>query len=96
VKLQSQGTVASPKSRAVPWLWSFTAAATVLAGLAVALAGGGALAYGGAAALGAHMASQTHRLDIHDTARCLALFRETRFGGIAFAALLMLDATLRA
>ena len=74
------------------WLIGFTIAAGLLAGYAVLAAGGGAFGLVGAAALALHMASQIRRLDIADTDRCLALFRETRWGGLAFAAGLWLDA----
>ncbi|MGF1553175.1 MAG: 4-hydroxybenzoate octaprenyltransferase [Paracoccaceae bacterium] len=76
------------------WLWGFTLAATASAATAVVVAGGGMAAMLGVAGLGAHMASQILRLDPDDAPRCLALFRETRFGGLALAAGLALDTIL--
>lgn len=80
------------------WLWGFTAATTILALAAVVMALGGqnagAVACLGALALGGHMASLTWRLDLDDTDRCLALFREARLGGLAMAAAFALAATL--
>ncbi|MDT8344582.1 MAG: 4-hydroxybenzoate octaprenyltransferase [Thermohalobaculum sp.] len=76
----------------VRWLWSFTAAAILLAATAVLAAGGGALALLGVAGFGAHMAWQIWRLDIDDPGRCLMLFRATRWGGLALFAGLAADA----
>jgi len=73
------------------WLALFTLAAVLLASAAVLVAGGGVLGVLGVLALGAHMASQIRRFDMDDPDRCLALFRETRWGGIAFAGFLLLD-----
>ncbi|MEL6196549.1 MAG: 4-hydroxybenzoate octaprenyltransferase [Pseudomonadota bacterium] len=76
------------------WLWGFTAVAGGLALAAVIAAGDGIAPALGAAALCLHMASQTARLDMGDPARCLALFRETRWGGLAFAAGIWINAVL--
>ncbi|MEL7138773.1 MAG: 4-hydroxybenzoate octaprenyltransferase, partial [Pseudomonadota bacterium] len=65
-----------------------------LAAGAVWAAGGGLVGYVGAFGLTLHMASQIRRLDIADPARCLLLFRETRFGGMALAGALFFDSLL--
>jgi len=74
------------------WLWGFANAAIALAAASVLAAGGGPLAFIGVAAFGAHMAWQILRLKIDDPARCLMLFRATRWGGLALFAGLVLDA----
>jgi len=76
------------------WLIGFTAAAGILGAYAVLAAGGDWPGLLGAAALSAHMAWQISRLDINDTARCLELFRATRWGGLAFTAGLVVDIVL--
>ena len=76
------------------WLWGFTLATVILAELAVMAADGGLLALLGVLALGLHMAWQILRLDVHDTARCLALFRATRWGGLMLFAGLAADSLL--
>lgn len=80
--------------RTAEWLWGFTLATGVLAAAAVWAADGGVLGYAGAAGLALHMAAQIRRLDISDSARCLLLFRETRYGGMGYAATLFLDSLL--
>ncbi|MEO0428769.1 MAG: 4-hydroxybenzoate octaprenyltransferase [Pseudomonadota bacterium] len=80
--------------RTADWLWGFTLATGMLAAGAVWAAGGGLVGYVGAFGLTLHMASQIRRLDIADPARCLLLFRETRFGGMALAGALFFDSLL--
>ena len=76
------------------WLWFFTALAALLASAAVLAAGGGVLGLLGVAGLAGHMAWQVLRFDMSDPDLCLFLFRRTRWGGLALAAGLALDATL--
>ncbi len=76
------------------WLAIFATCAGGFGLLGVLLAGGGLLALAGLGALVGHMVSQRARFDMTDSDRCLALFRETRWGGLAFAAGLFLDAAL--
>ncbi|MCL5776022.1 4-hydroxybenzoate octaprenyltransferase [Limibaculum sp. FT325] len=76
------------------WLWGFANAAIVLAAAAVLTAGGGPLGFLGVAAFGAHMAWQILRLRMDDPARCLALFRATRWGGLALFAGLVADSLM--
>ena len=75
------------------WLWFFTAVAALLAGAAVLAAGGGVLGLLGVAGLAGHMVWQILRFDMNDPDLCLFLFRRTRWGGLALAAGLVLDAT---
>jgi 4-hydroxybenzoate polyprenyltransferase len=74
------------------WLAVFTAAAGALAALAVLVAGGGVLGLLGVAGLVGHMTSQIRRFDMDDPDACLAIFRQTRWGGLLLAAGLFLDA----
>ncbi len=83
------------------WLRLFMVAAVLLmsAAIIVALAPGAnplvlVVALGGAWFFGWHMAWQLGRLDIHDTARCLALFRSNRDAGLIAVLFLAISALL--
>ncbi|GMG84695.1 4-hydroxybenzoate octaprenyltransferase [Paralimibaculum aggregatum] len=76
----------------VTWLQIFSAAVALLGALAVLVAGGGLFGLLGLAGLVGQMVSQLRRLDTEDPELCLQLFRQTRYGGLAFAAGLFLDA----
>ena len=83
------------------WLRGFLAASVVLMALAIvlALAPGGNLlqlvvALGGAWFFGWHMAWQLARLDIHDAAVCLKLFRANRDAGLIPVLFLAISAFL--
>jgi len=73
------------------WLIGFTTAVFVL-GLFAILSVGGLFGLFGLLGLVGQMAWQIRNLDINDPDRCLALFRATRWGGIALAAGLFVDA----
>ena len=73
------------------WLAGFFAAALVLIAAAVFMAGGGAFAWAGLIAAASHALWQLQRLDIHDPARCLALFRSNRGFGLILLAGLFLE-----
>ncbi|MEO1471096.1 MAG: 4-hydroxybenzoate octaprenyltransferase [Pseudomonadota bacterium] len=73
------------------WLWGFTAATAVAGTGAVVAAGAGPLAFAGVAGLAGHMAWQIRALDMGDPDRCLAIFRSTRWGGLALVLGLVLD-----
>jgi 4-hydroxybenzoate polyprenyltransferase len=76
--------------RTRPMLASFYALAVVLIGLAGALAGGRWIFAIGVLAFAAHLAWQVLRLDIHDPAHCLMLFKSNRDAGLLlFAAMLV-------
>jgi 4-hydroxybenzoate polyprenyltransferase len=68
--------------RTKPILAIFYGVATVLIGLAGALAGAGALFFLGLAAFAAHLGWQITRLDIRDPGLCLALFKSNRDAGL--------------
>ncbi len=74
--------------RTKPWLYLFYCGALVcftLAGLTAAI---GWIYYLGLAIGGWHLMRQIHRTDIHNPARCLAVFKSNRdFGAILFAAI---------
>ncbi len=74
----------------------FYAAAVVLIGLALWLAGAGWPAALGLAAFAAHLAWQVRRLDISDSALCLRIFKSNRDAGLLLFAMLVIDAVLRA
>ncbi len=73
------------------WLAIFAACVAVIGVLAVLTAGGGLLAIIGLAGLVGQMAAQIRQFDMDDPEACLGLFRQTRWGGFAFAAGLFLD-----
>ena len=74
----------------------FYAAAVVLIGLALALAGARWLAWIGLAAFAAHLVGQIRRLDISDPALCLRIFKSNRDAGLLLFAGLLVDAVMRA
>jgi len=76
------------------WLWLFTGLAVIFTGLAALFAGGGWFALAGALGMGGFMAWQIRELDIYDPARCLELFRASRFGGLILLGGLLIDALL--
>ena len=78
--------------RTKPMLSIFYGLAVVLIGVAGALAGGGALFWIGLAAFAAHLAWQIVRLDIGDSAQCLAVFKSNRDAGLILFAGMLLDA----
>ncbi|MBX6328237.1 MAG: 4-hydroxybenzoate octaprenyltransferase [Pseudolabrys sp.] len=76
-------------ARTRPMLALFYAAAVLLIGTAGIMAGGELVFLLGLVAFAAHLAWQVLRLDIHDPARCLMLFRSNRDAGlILFGAML--------
>jgi len=82
--------------RTGPALIAFYALAVVLIGTAFALAGAGVAAWIGLAAFAAHLAWQVSRLQIHDPALCLRLFKSNRDAGLLLFAGLLIDAVMRA
>ncbi len=76
------------------WLWLFTGLAVIFTGLAALFAGGGWFALLGAAGFGGFLAWQIRELDIDDPARCLELFRASRWGGLILLGGLLIDALL--
>src|SRR5215475_2689788 len=64
--------------RTRPALIAFYALAVILIGVALALASAHVSAWIGLAVFAAHLASQVSRLDIHDPALCLRLFKSNR------------------
>jgi 4-hydroxybenzoate polyprenyltransferase len=75
---------------------AFYAVAFALLAAALALVHAGPVAYAGAAVFGAHLAWQVARVDRHDGAGALALFRSNRDAGLMLFAALTLDAWSRA
>ncbi|MGF1446347.1 MAG: 4-hydroxybenzoate octaprenyltransferase [Pikeienuella sp.] len=73
------------------WLAIFATCVGGFGLLGLLAAGGGLFSILGLAAMVAHMFSQRTRFDMTDPERCLALFRESRWGGVGFAAGLFLD-----
>jgi 4-hydroxybenzoate polyprenyltransferase len=76
-------------------LMVFYAAAVVLIGLALALAGARWFGWVGLAAFAAHLAWQIRRLDISDPALCLRIFKSNRDAGLLPFAGLLADAVMR-
>jgi 4-hydroxybenzoate polyprenyltransferase len=74
----------------------FYAAAVLLIGVALALAGVGYPAWIGLAAFAAHLVWQISRLEIGDPALCLRLFKSNRDAGLLLFAGLLVDAVMRA
>ncbi|HVD73279.1 MAG TPA: 4-hydroxybenzoate octaprenyltransferase [Xanthobacteraceae bacterium] len=72
----------------------FYALAVALIALAGWSAGGGVVLVLGLGAFAAHLAWQVARLDIHDPALCLAVFKSNRDAGLILFAGLALDAAL--
>jgi 4-hydroxybenzoate polyprenyltransferase len=75
-------------------LTKFYALAVVLIGAAGLMAGGGFIFVLGLIAFAAHLAWQVMRLDIHDSAHCLKLFRSNRDAGLILFGAMLLDAAL--
>src|ERR1700681_4045275 len=83
-------------ARTRPALSAFYAAAVVLIGAALMLAGAGLSAWIGLAAFAAHLIWQVKRLQINDPALCLRIFRSNRDAGLLLFAGLLVDAVMRA
>jgi 4-hydroxybenzoate polyprenyltransferase len=83
-------------ARTGPALAVFYAAAVLLIGVALALAGVGYPAWIGLAAFAAHLVWQISRLEIGDPALCLRLFKSNRDAGLLLFAGLLVDAVMRA
>jgi 4-hydroxybenzoate polyprenyltransferase len=83
-------------ARTRPALMAFYAAAVVLIGAALALAGARWPAGIGLAAFAAHLVWQIRRLDISDPALCLRIFKSNRDAGLLLFAGLLVDAVMRA
>ena len=81
--------------RTKPMLAVFYGLATVLIGLAGALAGAGALFGLGLVGFAAHFAWQIVRLDIGDPDLCLRIFKSNRDAGLILFAGMLLDALAR-
>jgi 4-hydroxybenzoate polyprenyltransferase len=81
--------------RTRPMLAAFFAAAVVLIGIAGWSAGAGAVFAIGLAAFAAHLGWQVRRIDIHDPALCLRLFKSNRDAGLILFGALILDAMVR-
>src|SRR5947208_3185143 len=77
-------------------LMVFYAAAVVLIGVALALAGARWLAWIGLAAFAAHLVWQIRRLEISDSTLCLRIFKSNRDAGLLLFAGLLADAVMRA
>jgi 4-hydroxybenzoate polyprenyltransferase len=77
-------------------LTAFYAAAVVLIGVALVLAGARWLAWIGLAAFAAHLVWQIRRLQISDPALCLRIFKSNRDAGLLLFAGLLADAVMRA
>jgi 4-hydroxybenzoate polyprenyltransferase len=75
-------------------LTKFYALAVVLIGAAGLMAGGGIIFVLGLIAFAAHLAWQVMRLDIHDSAHCLKLFKSNRDAGLILFGAMLLDAAL--
>ena len=81
--------------RTRPMLSAFYAMAVVLIGFALWFADATWPAWLGLAAFTAHLVSQVVRIDIHDSALCLRLFKSNRDAGLLLFAGLLGDALLR-
>ena len=77
-----------------PMLASFYAGAVVLIGAAGFMAGGGLIFLLGLAAFAAHLVWQVRRLDIHDSAHFLMLFKSNRDAGLILFAAMLLQAVV--
>jgi 4-hydroxybenzoate polyprenyltransferase len=82
--------------RTRPALVIFYGLAVLLIGVALALAGARFAGWIGLAAFAAHLAWQVNRLQIHDPASCLRLFKSNRDAGLLLLAGLLIDAVMRA
>jgi 4-hydroxybenzoate polyprenyltransferase len=74
----------------------FYGLAVLLIGAALALGGVGWAAWLGLAMFAAHLGQQVVRIDIHDSALCLRLFKSNRDAALLLFAGLLVDAVLRA
>ena len=83
-------------ARTAPALAVFYAAAVLLIGVALALAGVGYPAWIGLAAFAVHLVWQISRLEISNPALCLRLFKSNRDAGLLLFAGLLVDAVMRA
>jgi 4-hydroxybenzoate polyprenyltransferase len=77
-------------------LLAFYGLAVLLIGSALLSAGAQWPAWFGLAAFTAHLAWQTMRVDIRDSALCLRIFKSNRDAGLMLFAALLLDAVMRA
>jgi 4-hydroxybenzoate polyprenyltransferase len=75
-------------------LAGFYAAAVALIAAAGFMAGGRMIFAIGLIAFAAHLASQVTRLNIHDPAHCLMLFKSNRDAGLILFAAMLIDATV--
>ena len=75
-----------------PMLAGFYSGAVVLIGIAGLMAGGGLIFMLGLIAFAVHLAWQVARLDIHDPAHCLKLFKSNRDAGLILFAAMLLEA----
>ncbi len=75
-----------------PMLAGFYAGAVALIGVAGLMAGGGPIFVLGLIGFGAHLTWQVLRLNIHDSAHCLTLFKSNRDAGLILFAAMLLDA----
>jgi 4-hydroxybenzoate polyprenyltransferase len=75
-----------------PMLAAFYVAAVVTIGAAGLMAGGSLIFLLGMIAFAAHLAWQVARLDIHDPAHCLKLFKSNRDAGLILFAATLLEA----
>jgi 4-hydroxybenzoate polyprenyltransferase len=74
----------------------FYAAAVVLIGAALALAGAGLLAWIGLVGFAGHLGWQIRRLQVGDAALCLRIFKSNRDAGLLLMTGLLADAVMRA
>jgi 4-hydroxybenzoate polyprenyltransferase len=77
-------------------LMAFYAAAVLLIGVALVLAGAGVPAWIGLGAFAAHLVWQIRRLEISDPALCLRIFKSNRDAGLLPFAGFLVDAVMRA
>jgi 4-hydroxybenzoate polyprenyltransferase len=94
IGIKSTALLFGPRTR--PALMAFYAAAVVLIGAALALAGARWPAGIGLAAFAAHLVWQIRRLEISDPALCLRIFKSNRDAGLLLFAGLLADAVMRA
>jgi 4-hydroxybenzoate polyprenyltransferase len=90
IGIKSTALLFGEKTR--PMLASFYAAAVLLIGAAGLMAGGSLIFLLGMIAFAAHLAWQVVRLDIHDPAHCLKLFKSNRDAGLILFAAMLLEA----
>jgi 4-hydroxybenzoate polyprenyltransferase len=80
--------------KTAPMLATFYAGAVVLIGVAGLMAGGGFIFMLGLIAFAAHLAWQVKRLDINDSAHCLAQFKSNRDAGLILFGAMLLEAAI--